>query len=147
MAAMNNLMELFQYLDKSNCRKCNEKTCLAFAAAVFQGRKDVSECPKLSPDIIARFSDNDDSGRPATVEENRDEYLASLKKAVAGIDLAAAAQRSGGQYRDGRLTLKILGKDFSVDTQGNLFADIHVNPWVVALHFMLSMVTIAVAYG
>ena len=42
-------MEIFTLLDKSNCRKCNEKTCLAFAAAVFQGRKDITECPKLTP--------------------------------------------------------------------------------------------------
>ncbi len=130
MAAMNNLMELFQYLDKSNCRKCNEKTCLAFAAAVFQGRKDVSECPKLSPEVIARFSDNDGSGRPATVEENRDEYLADLKRQVAGIDLVEAAARTGGKFDGQRLTLKIMGKDFSVDRDGHLFADIHVNPWV-----------------
>lgn len=135
MAAMNNLMELFQYLDKSNCRKCNEKTCLAFAAAVFQGRKDITECPRLSPDIIARFTANDASGRPATVEENRDEYLADLKRQVAGIDLAEAAARTGGRFDGQRLTLKIMGKDFSVDREGNLFADIHINPWV-AMPFM-----------
>jgi hypothetical protein len=130
MAKMNNLMELFQLLDKSNCRKCNEKTCMAFAAAVFQGRKDITECPKLTPDIVARFSDADVSQRPATVEENRDEYLATLKQKIVAIDLAEAAVRTGGQFDGNRLTLKILGKDFGVDRQGNLFADIHVNPWV-----------------
>ncbi len=135
MARMNNLMELFQLLDKSNCRKCNEKTCLAFAAAVFQGRKAIEECPKLSQEIIDRFSDKDASDRLKTVEENRDEYLETLKQEVAGLDLAAAAERSGGRFNGERLTLKILGKDFSVDRRGNLFADIHVNPWV-ALPFL-----------
>jgi hypothetical protein len=130
MAKMNNLMELFQLLDKSNCRKCNEKTCLAFAAAVFQGRKDITECPKLTPEVIARFSDRPTSGQLPTIEENRDEYLASLKKQVGEIDLAEAAGRTGGRFDGNRLTLKIMGKDFSVDRQGNLFADIHVNPWV-----------------
>jgi len=28
------------------------------------------------------------------------------------------------------LTLKVLGKDFGVDTKGNLSADIHINPWI-----------------
>ncbi len=130
MARMNNLMELFQLLDKSNCRKCNEKTCLAFAAAVFQGRKDITECPKLTPEILARFSDADVASPPKTTEENRDDYLEGLKQDVAGIDLAAAAERTGGQFNGTRLTLKIMGKDFSVDRQGNLYADIHVNPWV-----------------
>ena len=130
MARMNNLMELFQLLDKSNCRKCNEKTCLAFAAAVFQGRKAIEECPKLTQKIIDRFSDTETAKRLKTTEENRDEYLETLKQHVTGIDLEEAAKRAGGQVKGDRLTLKILGKDFSVDRRGNLFADIHVNPWV-----------------
>jgi len=28
------------------------------------------------------------------------------------------------------LTIKILGKDFSVDSKGNLSSDIHIHPWV-----------------
>jgi hypothetical protein len=139
MAKMNNLMELYQYLDKSNCRKCNEKTCLAFAAAVFQGRKALEECPNLSPEIIARFEGDDPAARPNLVEENRDAYVAMLKKEVGGLDLEAAAERTGGRVKNGRLTLKIMGKDFSVDRQGNLFADIHLNPWVAMpfLHYVI----------
>lgn len=130
MARMNNLMELFQLLDKSNCRKCNEKTCMAFAAAVFQGRKDITACPKLTPEVIAQFSDADLTNPHKTTEENRDEYLETLKQDVTGLDLGEAAKRAGGQVKGDRLTLKILGKDFSVDRRGNLFADIHINPWV-----------------
>ena len=36
-----NAMEIFKLLDKSNCRDCGEKTCLAFAGAVYQGRKKI----------------------------------------------------------------------------------------------------------
>ena len=32
MAQFNNLMEILQLLDKSNCKKCNKPTCMAFAA-------------------------------------------------------------------------------------------------------------------
>jgi len=39
MAQFKNLMEIFQLLDKSNCKKCNLPTCMAFAAAVFKGEK------------------------------------------------------------------------------------------------------------
>ena len=39
-------------------------------------------------------------------------------------------QRTGGSFSDNKLTLKVLGKDFSVDSQGNLGADIHINPWI-----------------
>jgi hypothetical protein len=46
------------------------------------------------------------------------------------VDLAQAASRLDGRYRNGKLTLKILGKDFGVDTIGNFFTDIHVHGWV-----------------
>lgn len=124
-----NAMEIFQLLDKSNCRECGEKTCLAFAGAVFQGRRKLAECPKLDREIIERFSG--EAPEQKIAEQNRDEYLQQLKSEIAGCDLAAAAKRVGAAFSVGRLTLKVLGKDFSVDTEGNLYADIHINPWVV----------------
>jgi len=124
-----NAMEIFQLLDKSNCRECGEKTCLAFAGAVFQGRRKLAECPKLKSEIIERFSG--EAPERKTAEQNRDEYLQQLKGEIAGCDLAAAAKRVGATFSDSRLTLKVLGKDFGVDSEGNLYADIHINPWVV----------------
>ena len=53
MGGFKNVMQVFTLLDKSNCRKCGEKTCLAFAAAVFKGEKDISACPLLSEEIVA----------------------------------------------------------------------------------------------
>lgn len=121
-------MTIFQLLDKSNCKQCGEKACMAFAGAVFTGRRPLSECPKLDQDIIAAYSD--DSQNPYDVEQNRDDYLEQLKKQIAGIDLKAAAGRTGGRYENDRLTLKMMGKDFSVSPAGVLSTDIHVNPWV-----------------
>ena len=124
-----NAMEIFKLLDMSNCRECGEKTCLAFAGAVFKGQRKLAECPKLDRETIERFS-----GQPAdqnTAQQNRDEYLKELKSEVASHDLAAAANRVGATFSGNKLTLKVLGKDFSVDTEGNLYADIHINPWVV----------------
>lgn len=131
-------MEIFQLLDKSNCRECGEKTCLAFAGAVFQGKRGIGECPRLSRETVERFSAAPD-GRD-TIEENRDQHLETLKNNVARIDLAAAAKRAGGRYAEGRLTLKVLGKDFSVDNNGQLATDIHVNPWIGVpfLNYVLS---------
>jgi CO dehydrogenase/acetyl-CoA synthase gamma subunit (corrinoid Fe-S protein) len=54
MDQFKNPMEIFKLLDKSNCRKCNKPTCLAFAAAVFQGQKRLDECPQLDREIIKR---------------------------------------------------------------------------------------------
>ena len=121
-------MEIFQLLDKSNCRECGEKTCLAFAGAVFQGRRQISECPKLNRETIERFSGADEDMNNVFVEGA--DFLEQLKSEIASADLAKAAQRVGADFEDGKLTLRILGKKFSVDTKGNLSTQIHVNPWV-----------------
>jgi hypothetical protein len=130
MTQPKHVMEVFQELDKSNCRECGEKTCLAFASAVFKGQKSIRECPRLDQKIIDRFSDTPEQVN--TIEQNREDYLKELKKQIAGLDLDKAAEKTGGRFSNGRLTLKILGKDFSVDADGNLSADIHINPWVAA---------------
>ena len=128
MARPKNAMEIFQLLDKTNCGECGEKTCLAFAGAVFKGLKGLEDCPKLDRDTIEKFS-----GQPEAldiVEENRAKYLQQLKNEVAEIDLAEAAERAGGEFSGGKLILRVMGKRFSVDADGNLFADIHINPWI-----------------
>lgn len=123
-------MEIFQLLDKSNCRDCGEKTCLAFAGKVFTGQKQIRECPRLDAAVVARFSDTENT--PPSVEENRENHLEMLRNQIRSTDLAAAARRIGATCANGKLTLKILGKDFSISSEGVLSADIHVNPWVAA---------------
>jgi hypothetical protein len=66
--------------------------------------------------------------------------LTQLKREVAKQDLASAAARIGAHFDGNRLTLKILGKDFSVDSKGDLFSDIHIHTWVAVpfLHHILA---------
>jgi len=123
-----NAMEIFQLLDKSNCRDCGYKTCLAFAGAVFRGQSKLELCPKLDRETIERFS-----GEPRkehTVEEIQEAYMKDLKAKMSDLDLEEAAQRTGGRVSNNKLTLKVLGKDFSVDSNGHLYTDIHINMWV-----------------
>ena len=123
-----NAMTIFKLLDKSNCRQCGEKTCMAFAGAVFIGRRPLSECPRLDRNIIEAYSD--DPQNRHDVEQNRDDFLEQLKNQIKGVDLKAAAGRSGGRYEDNRLTVKVMGKDFSITPAGVFSTDIHVNSWV-----------------
>ena len=123
-----NAFDIFLLLDKSNCGKCGEKTCLAFAGAVFLGRGKLRECPKLTREILEKFE-----GQPASrndQEQNPENRLEKLKSEIAHINLAEAAERVGAEYSGNKLTLKVLGKDFSVDAEGNLTSEIHINPWV-----------------
>jgi hypothetical protein len=133
MPTPRNAMEVFQLLDQSNCRECGEKTCLAFAGAVLRGQKKIDQCPRLGSDVVERFCD--DSAEVNPVGENREGLLEAMKEKIAALDLAAAAARTGGRFENDRLTLKIMGKRFSVDTRGNLYAEIHINPWVAVPFF------------
>jgi hypothetical protein len=128
MAQLNNPMEIFKLLDKSNCRKCNELTCLAFAAAVFKGQKQLAECPNLESEIIERYGGK--AANQMTLAQEQNESIEQLKRKISTIDLASSAQRLGANFSDEKLTIKCLGKDLSVDTKGHIMTDIHVHSWI-----------------
>jgi hypothetical protein len=128
MPQLNNTLEILKILDKSNCRDCGKSTCLAFAAAVFKGEKQLDECPKLESDIIEKFGGKAETR--VTIEQDPMELVERLKKEIAAVDLSCAAQRVGARFFDNKLTIKVCGKDFSVDSRGNLSSDIHIHPWI-----------------
>jgi hypothetical protein len=125
------LMDVFKLLEKSNCRKCNEKTCLAFAAAVFGGRRPLSDCPLVAPEV-ARYHDHQSSDR-VSIEQGIENQLAELKAGLSRVDFTDAAKRIGATYDGKKLIVKVMGKDFGLDATGTVFTDIHANPWVTAI--------------
>lgn len=129
MTAFNAAMDVFKLLPKTNCKQCNKPTCLAFAAAVFQGNRPLSDCPFIAPELLERFADAAPE-KPDKLEVQFEKEMARLKQEIQQVDLAHRAQILGAAFHRDRLTLKILGKDFSVDRRGEIFTDIHVNPWI-----------------
>jgi hypothetical protein len=131
-------MEIFKLLDKSNCRKCNEPTCLAFSAAVFQGKRQIEECPRLDSAVVEQFGGERNTG--ITIEQDIEKAVAELQEKIKGVDLSDVAQKLGGVFAKGKLALKILGKNFSVDSNGQFYTDLHVHAWLAApvLNYILS---------
>lgn len=43
-------MDVWTLLPQSNCKKCGEATCMAFAFAVLQQQRDLTECEPLAED-------------------------------------------------------------------------------------------------
>ena len=129
MSQFANAMEVFRLLEKSNCRKCNESTCLAFASKVFLGQRSLDQCPVLDPDVIRKYGGMQERVAPGETDQAR--MMANLKKNLQDLDLSQAAQRTGGEFVDGRLVLRIFGKPFSLDNAGQFKSDIHINPWIV----------------
>jgi len=129
MAGVKNAMEIFTILDKSNCRLCGEKTCLAFAGAVFLGRKKLSECPKVEPETVQNFStpDTDDTSDVDIQEE----YLSSLTQKATQLDFDNAAKRVRAVTNGGVLSFNVLGKRFGLNKEGKYLTDLHIIPWVI----------------
>ncbi len=128
MTQFKNAMEIFKLLEKSNCKKCEMPTCLAFAAAVFKGQKQLDQCPQLDPEIVKQHSGQ--QSKQSQLEIDQEAALAELKSKVAAIDLEEAARRIDAPFDADRLTLRIMGKEFRIDRQGNLYSDIHIHEWV-----------------
>ena len=127
---IHNAMTVFKELPKTNCRECGVKTCLAFAGAVFQHRKSIGDCPHLDKAVVTKFSDG------VQLPEAHRAYLDEFKKMrreIMEVDLSYAAQRLGGIFANGKLTVKVMGKDVGVDASGKFYTDIHVNGWVERL--------------
>ena len=128
MVQSNSPLEILKLLEGSNCRKCGKSTCLAFAAAVANGWKRLDECLQLEGAVV--------EGRGAEVvtrtpiEREIDESIAELKRRIGELDFRAAARRLNTTVADGKLTIKCLGKDFSVNARGNVTTEIHVNGWI-----------------
>ncbi len=146
MAKLKNTMDVFKLLEKTNCRKCNKPTCLAFAAAVFQGQIALSECPFIGEDILKEYG-SQKLEYESTFEQDYIKVMGQLKDRIKQIDLESRAQKLGCKFLNGRLTLKIFGKDFSIDENGGISTDIHVNSWIAppVLNYVLSSKGISLA--
>lgn len=123
-----NAMEIFSVLDKSNCRLCGEKTCLAFAGGVFLGRKKLRDCPKITEELLEKLAGVDKE------QVRRDEQLKasldSLKHQLLHLNLGEVAERTGGVYERGRLIISVLGKPVSFSADGEIITDLHTIPWL-----------------
>jgi hypothetical protein len=129
MPEFGNAMEVFKLLEKTNCRKCNETTCLAFASKVFLGQKSLGLCPFVASEIVEAYEKSGPSPSPGSSEQDR--MISELKRLLSDCDLEQAAPRTGGTYSDGWLTLRIFGKPFRLNTRGEFRTDLHINPWMV----------------
>lgn len=129
MAVAKNAMEIFMVLEKSNCRECGEKTCLAFAGAVFCGTRRINECPKLNDATLAKFASTGDG--LLSQENDLETYIAELKSQVVQLDYVTTAARIGAEGSGDVLQMKILGKHFGLRKNGSFSTDLHLLPWLV----------------
>jgi hypothetical protein len=129
MAQFKTLLEVFKLLDKSNCMQCGEKTCMVFAASVFSGKRALSECPHVPPEIAGEYAVQ--PKKQEAIYQDRVDQLAELKAKVMKVDLKEAATRIGAVYDGKKLILQIMGKKVEIDSSGKVVTEIHSTPWVL----------------
>ena len=122
-------LEVYRFLQKSNCRKCDLPSCLAFAAAVMRGEKRLDQCPHIDRSVLEQLEASLHSS--STVQDERDKILNHLRARIQVIDLAEAAERLGVFFPGDALTVRCLGKDFHIDQRGNVRSDRHLTPWLI----------------
>lgn len=138
MIQLTNAIEIFKILPRTNCRDCRIPTCLAFAAAVYKGEKRLEHCPHIDKSDLERYCVENSDSRTLAREEER--ALEQLRMQVAGIDLASSAERLGASFSGDTLAIRCLGKDFHVDSQGNVTSLCHIHGWVTVpiLNYVIS---------
>lgn len=129
MSQLNNPLEIYKLLPKTNCKKCQARTCLAFADAVIKGEKSLDECSHLE-NVVAKQPDVQVVKRVPS-EQQLNQLMAYLRSEIRKIDFYSSAERLGATLSDGKLKIKCLGKNFIVDSNGNVTSDCHVIPWVI----------------
>ncbi|MCO1603518.1 DUF3786 domain-containing protein [Desulfosporosinus nitroreducens] len=129
MSKLDNPLNIYKLLPKSNCKLCGVATCLAFAAAVIQGQKRLNECPHLEKNTIKELDGK--IIRQMTAEKQLKQVLVPLQVEIFAIDFPGSVKRLGAKLSGDKLTVKCLGKDFTVDSKGNVISDCHINVWVI----------------
>jgi len=122
-------LEIYKFLQKTNCRQCELPTCLAFAAAVMRGEKRLDLCPYIDSNVLGQLEGK--LGPRSTIEEERDRALEQLRAQIQAVDFGEAAERLEVSHSGNALTVKCLIKDFHIDPAGNVRSDCHTTPWLI----------------
>ena len=123
-------LEVYKVLEKSNCKRCMLPSCLAFAAAVIGGQKRLDDCPYLSEEVKTSLSVN--LKQRSTAEPQQADFMDKLLQKVSDLDLTVVAPEIGATYENGVLSIRSLGKEFHVDSKGEMRSECHIIPWVQA---------------
>jgi hypothetical protein len=127
-----NAIDIYKRLPRKNCGKCIPKACMPFAVALLQGSAAPSDCPLLTEAEARALGDS------CTPSDWREDLIESLRTKIRDTDLSAVSRDIGGTWRDGRLFIQCLGREFTVSPDGEIETRGHITPWVriLLLHYI-----------
>jgi hypothetical protein len=110
---------------------------MAFAAAVIQQEKRLSDCPFLGMATLALYDGQIE--RQVNIESIQEAALTDLQKKMAMTDLFSRAERLGARSNGETIVVKCLGKDFEIDARGTVMSQCHTHAWfsIPLLNYLL----------
>jgi hypothetical protein len=130
-----NVLELYKRLPRTNCGRCPQKACMAFAVALAKGEATAGECPELSEEARGQIVGGSGQG------DWRESLIADLRKEVAALPFGGIAGGLGAALQEGALAIRCLGRDFRVAPDGAIEAvgaAGPASPWmrILLLHYV-----------
>ncbi|MBF0345237.1 MAG: DUF3786 domain-containing protein [Nitrospirae bacterium] len=122
-----NPFELYKELPKTNCGKCGERTCMAFAISVVKGTFGLETCPVLERDKYERLS------LKITKVDTIESILDTLRQEVRKIELNEAADAVGAEAAGSGVKIRCLGRDFVIDHNGDITSEAPASLWMKIL--------------
>ncbi len=120
-------LDVYKLLPKSNCRECSLPSCLAFSAAVLSGEKQLADCPHIDSSIVGKLRKIE---AHKSMLQKREEAADQLRSQIHSIDLPSSAEKLGAKIIGEKLAIKCLGKDFFIDSRGNITSECHTHAWI-----------------
>ncbi|MBF0338923.1 MAG: DUF3786 domain-containing protein [Nitrospirae bacterium] len=122
-----NPVELYKSLPKTNCGRCGQKTCMAFAISVVKGNSALEACTELQRDKLEQLSIK------ITPVDTVESILETLRQEVRKIDLAQVADALGAEVVPGGVRIRCLGRDFVIDNNGDITSEAQASLWMKIL--------------
>lgn len=111
---------------------------MAFAVAVIQGKKKLTDCPTLAKEKIAELSG--EIVQRKSLESEQEKILTDLRKKLAHKSLADIARKLELPFQDEMAGVNCLGKYFWIDATSDMISECHKNMWVQlpVLYYLLN---------
>lgn len=122
------VIELLKHLPKNNCKECGQASCMAFATLAIGGSVKFAACPYLDSEIVGTFSTELQNQK--TFLETQQDSLQIVREKLQKVDFSVIAPKIGARYIEDMLLVECLGRNFMLDTEGNLHSECHNNVWV-----------------
>ena len=127
-----NAIELYKELPKKNCGECSQKKCMPFALSLIKGDAELSECPYMTEDAVTELK------KKIVHSDWREDLILRLREEIRNIGFSDVASHIGAELKGRALSIKCMGREFTIDPGGEVTTKGFITPWIkiLILHYI-----------